>query len=177
MMVIASMLNRCKTAPSPLSLHLTRTPSHFWNPVVSNLSFNAWTVKHLAPLNPLWMNLKLISIWRRPTSITAMSPNARLHTLKTHFIVGVCSTNRNFQINLWYKLLPQSLITLNLLRRSRINPQLSAQTHINGAFGYNCIPPTPLAQPGTKVFIHEKPTIRDTCMPHAVEGWYLGPEL
>jgi hypothetical protein len=95
-----------------------------------------------------------------------------IRTFKNHFIAGLCSTNPDFPLNMWEKLLPQCLITLNLLRRSRINPQLSAQAHINGAFDFNR---TPLAPPGTKVLIHEKPTSRGTWAPHAVEGWYLGP--
>jgi hypothetical protein len=95
-----------------------------------------------------------------------------IRTFKNHFIAGLCSTNPDFQLNMWDKLLPQCLVTLNLLRRSRINLQLSAQAHINGAFDFNR---TPLAPPGTKVIIHEKPATRGTWAPRAVEGWYLGP--
>jgi hypothetical protein len=29
-----------------------------------------------------------------------------IHTFKNHFIAGVCSTNRDFPLNLWDKLLP-----------------------------------------------------------------------
>jgi hypothetical protein len=95
-----------------------------------------------------------------------------IRTFKNHFIAGLCSTNQYFPLNMWDKLLPQCPITLNLMRRSRINPQLSAQAHINGAFDFNH---TSLAPPGTKVFIHEKPSARGTWAPHAVKGWYLGP--
>jgi hypothetical protein len=95
-----------------------------------------------------------------------------IRTFKNHFIVGLCSTNPDFPLNLWDKLLPQCLITLSLLRQSRINPQLSAQAHINGAFDFDR---TTLAPSGTKVLIHEKPSARGTWAPHAVEGWYLGP--
>jgi hypothetical protein len=95
-----------------------------------------------------------------------------IRTFNNHFIAGLCSTNQNFPLNLWDKLLPQCLITLNMLRRSRINPQLSAQAQINGAFDFNR---TPLAPPGTKVLIHEKPSTRGTWAPPAIEGWYLGP--
>jgi hypothetical protein len=95
-----------------------------------------------------------------------------IRTFKNHFIAGLCSTNPAFPLNMWDKLLPQCLVTLNLLRQSRINPQLSAQAHINGSFDFNR---TPLAPPGTKVLIHEKPSTRGTWAPHAVEGWYLGP--
>lgn len=34
-----------------------------------------------------------------------------------------------------------------------------------------------MAPAGTRVMIHEKPTVRGTWAPHAVEGWYLGPAL
>jgi hypothetical protein len=68
----------------------------------------------------------------------------------------VCSTNKQFPINLWEKILPQALMTLNLICWSRINPQLLAQAHGNGAFDYNKTPLTPL---GTKVPIHEKPSM------------------
>jgi hypothetical protein len=95
-----------------------------------------------------------------------------IRTFKNHFIAGLCSMNPNFPFNLWDKLIPQCLITLNLLRRSRITPQLSSQSQINGAFHFNR---TPLAPPGTKVIIHEKPSTRGTWAPHAVEGWYIGP--
>jgi hypothetical protein len=95
-----------------------------------------------------------------------------IHTFKNHFIAGLCFTNRYFPLYLWDKLLPQSLLTLNLLRSSRINPQVSTQAHMHGAFDFNR---TPLAPPGTKVLIHEKPDIQGTWAPHAVKGWYLGP--
>jgi hypothetical protein len=35
----------------------------------------------------------------------------------------------------------------------------------------------PLAPPGTKVVIHEKPQQRKTWDPHGAEGWYLGPAM
>lgn len=97
-----------------------------------------------------------------------------IRTFKNHFIAGLCSTDPNFPLKLWDRLLPQALITLNLLRGSRINPQLSAWAQVNGAFDYNR---TPLGPPGTKVLVHEKPSVRETWAPHAVEGWYLGPAL
>jgi hypothetical protein len=97
-----------------------------------------------------------------------------IRTFKNHFIAGLCSTNRDFSLNLWEKLMLQCLLTLNLLGRSRINPQLSAQAHMHGAIDFNR---TALAPLGTKVLIHEKPDIRGTWAPHAVEGWYLGPTM
>jgi hypothetical protein len=63
-------------------------------------------------------------------------------------------------------------MTLNLLRHSRINPQLSAYTQLHGTFNFN---KTPLAPPGTRVIIHEKSGVWRTWAPHGVDGWYLGP--
>ncbi|EEC45165.1 predicted protein [Phaeodactylum tricornutum CCAP 1055/1] len=97
-----------------------------------------------------------------------------IRTFKNHFIAGLCTTNPDFPLHLWDRLLPQALITLNLLRRSRINPKLSAHAQLHGAFDYNR---TPLAPPGTRVLVHVKPAVRETWAPHAVEGWYLGPAL
>ena len=65
-------------------------------------------------------------------------------------------------------------MTLNLLRTSRINPRLSAWSQLHGIFDFNR---TPLAPPGTRVLVHEKPSLRGTWSPHAVDGWYLGPAM
>jgi hypothetical protein len=97
-----------------------------------------------------------------------------IRTFKNHFIAGLCSTDKLFPLNLWDQLLPQAEITLNLLRTSRINPKLSAYTQISGAFDYNA---TPLAPPGTKIVIHEKPSVRGSWAPHGLDGWYIGPAL
>ena len=97
-----------------------------------------------------------------------------IRTFKNHFIAGLCSTDTAFPLHLWDKLLPQALITLNLLRSSRINPRLSAQAQVHGAFNYDS---TPLGPPGTKVLVHQKPSVRETWAPHALDGWYLGPAL
>ena len=95
-----------------------------------------------------------------------------IRNFKNHVIAGLCTTDPNFPLHLWDALLPQALITLNLLQTSRINPHLSAWAQVHGQFDYNR---TPLAPPGTCVQIHEKPDLRGTWAPHTVDGWYLGP--
>ena len=97
-----------------------------------------------------------------------------IRTFKNHFIAMLCGTDPTFNMALWDKLLPQALITLNLLRPSRINPQLSAYAQMYGAFDYNR---TPLAPPGTKVLCHESPETRGTWAPHAVDAWYVGTAM
>ena len=92
-------------------------------------------------------------------------------TWKDHFISGLSSANPQFPLHLWDRLVKQATTTLNLLRRSNTNPQLSAEAHLNGAFDFN---KTPMAPPGTKVLVHETPAVRGSWAPHGVEGWYVG---
>lgn len=97
-----------------------------------------------------------------------------IRTAKNHLIAALCSTDPNFPLHLWCRLLPQANITLNLLRGSRVNPKLSAYAQVHGVFDFNR---TPLAPPGTLVLGHEKPDKRGTWSPHAIEGWYVGPAM
>jgi len=60
------------------------------------------------------------------------------------------------------------------MRGSQINPNLSAWAQVFGNYDFN---QTPIAPPGMKVLVHEKPENRNTWAPHAVEGWYVGPAL
>jgi hypothetical protein len=53
-----------------------------------------------------------------------------IRTFKEHFVAGLFSVDPSFPMHLWDRLLPQAEITLNLLRTSRLHPQLSAAAHI-----------------------------------------------
>ena len=75
-----------------------------------------------------------------------------IRTFKNRFISGVCSTDENFPLQCWCRLLAQAELTINLLRPSRLNPRLSVYAQLNGSFNFNT---TPLVPPGTKVLVHE----------------------
>jgi hypothetical protein len=77
-------------------------------------------------------------------------------------------------MHLWDRILPQAVITLNMLRTSRINPKLSAATHIFGQHDYNR---ATMAPPGTSIIAHETPGRRQTWAPHGQDGWYIGPAM
>jgi hypothetical protein len=94
-----------------------------------------------------------------------------ISTWKDHFIATLSSTDPCFPLHLWCRLIDQATTTLNLLRPSRINPRLSAEAQLNGAFDYN---KTPFAPPGTQVLVHEKSSTRRTWAPHGLDGWYIG---
>jgi hypothetical protein len=77
-------------------------------------------------------------------------------------------------MHIWDRLLPQAVITLNMLRISQIYPKLSASTHIDGQYDYNMAPMSP---PGTRIIAHETPNHRRTWAPHRQYGWYIGSAL
>jgi hypothetical protein len=115
-------------------------------------------------------NLQLVE----PNNHRVNAAERAVRTFKNHFIAGLCSTNPRFPVSLWDKLLPQAVLTLNLLRTSRLNPNLSAHAQIFGLFDYN---KTPLAPPGTRALIFEDPDTRQSWAPHGKEAWYIGPAM
>ena len=68
-----------------------------------------------------------------------------------------------FPFYLWYRLLPQVTMTINMLRRTQLTPELSAYEQV---YGIHNVEQTPLAPLGCKVKIHEKPHKRLTYAPH-----------
>jgi hypothetical protein len=97
-----------------------------------------------------------------------------IRSFKDHLIAGLCSTDKSFQMHLWDRLLPQVVITLNMLRTSITNPKISAATHIFGQYDFNR---SPMAPPVTRIKAHETPSRRRTWAPHGKDGWYIGPAL
>jgi hypothetical protein len=95
-------------------------------------------------------------------------------TFKEHFVAGLSSVDPSFPLHLWDRLLPQAEITLNLLRTSRLHPQLSAAAHFHGLVDYN---KTAFAPPGCKIIAHEKPGKRRAWAPHGQHGYSLGPAM
>jgi hypothetical protein len=77
-------------------------------------------------------------------------------------------------MHLWDRLLPQDILTLNMLCTSRINPKMSAATHLDAKYEYNR---APMAPPGTIIIAHEMPNRRRTWDQHGQDGWYIGPAL
>ena len=94
-----------------------------------------------------------------------------IQTFKHHFLAGLASADPDFPVGEWDRLLPQAVLTLNLLRNSRVNPKLSSHTFLHGNFNFHA---TPLAPPATKVVIHNKPKERNSWSFHGRDGWYVG---
>jgi hypothetical protein len=97
-----------------------------------------------------------------------------IRTFNEHFVTGLSSVDPDFTLNLWDRLLLQAEFTLNLLRTSRLHPQLSAAAHFHGLVDYN---KTAFAPPGCKIIAHEKPVKLRTWAPHRQHGYSLGPAM
>ena len=97
-----------------------------------------------------------------------------IQTFKAHFLsilAGVSSTLPNF---LWYKLLPQTKVTLNLLRQSNISPAIFAWDHFNGPFNFGA---TPIAPLGSPTVIHNKSGTCKSWDFRVRKGFTIGPAL
>ena len=95
-----------------------------------------------------------------------------IKTFKAHFLSTLATCDPEYPITKWDQLIPQSEMTLNLLRPARCNPHLSAYAYLNEEHNYNKVP---LAPPGTKIIIHRKPNHQKTWDFHGQLGWYVGP--
>ena len=80
-----------------------------------------------------------------PPHLHCTNANKRaIQTYKDHLVAGLSSCDPKLPLHLWDRLIPHATLTLNLLRPSRLNPRLSMEAQLNGAFNYNR---TPLAPP------------------------------
>lgn len=98
-----------------------------------------------------------------------------IQTYKNHFISGLCTTDSEWPLQLWDNLTEQALITLNLLRTSRIDPTKSAYHQLHGhKYDWNA---HPLAPPGTKAIVYESPHSRASWGSRGLDAWYCGPSF
>eukprot|EP00804_Cyclotella_cryptica_P008931 CCRYP_012040-RA/>CCRYP_012040-RA protein AED:0.26 eAED:0.26 QI:0/0/0/1/1/1/2/0/686 len=112
------------------------------------------------------MSLKLIP----PGCHRRNAAKVAIRNFKLHFLSVLAGVADDFPLKLWDKLLPQTKITLNLLRQSNATPTVSAYAHLNGHFDYNKMP---LAPTGCNAQVHEKTDLRGTWAFHSVDGWYI----
>ena len=93
-----------------------------------------------------------------------------IRNFKAHFLSVLAGVADDSPLTLWDRLIPQTEITLNLLRQSNVTPTVSAYAHLSGPFNYNKMPLAPM---GCAAQIHEKTDNRGTWQYHSVDGWYL----
>ncbi len=93
-----------------------------------------------------------------------------IQTFKNHFKAILAGVDNSFPMRLWDKLLPQTVLTFNLLRQSKIAPTVSAYQYIQGSFDYNKMTLAPM---GCAVQLHESCERQGTWAENTTDGWYL----
>ncbi len=66
-----------------------------------------------------------------------------IQTFNDAFISALATTDRDFPLQLWDKLMPQVINTLNMLRASHIDPTKSAYEVLYGPYNWNRYPLAP----------------------------------
>ena len=98
-----------------------------------------------------------------------------IQTFKAHFLSILAGLSKAFPNYLWDKLLPQTELTLNLLRQATIAPDMSAWEFYNKApFNFDA---TPIGPCGCPVIIHNKPNKRASWAFRGRDGFNIGPAL
>ena len=116
-----------------------------------------------------------ITYQRVPPKVHRVNAAERaIRTFKNHFVALLHSVDSAFPLAHWDRLIPQAVLTLNLLRSSRIHPSLSAHSSLFGNFDFNA---TPLAPSGTRIVAHLSHDTRTSFGQHGQVGWYIGPSL
>ncbi len=93
-----------------------------------------------------------------------------IRNFKSHFLSVLAGVADNFPSSLWDRLLPQTEITLNLLRQSNALPNTLAYAHLSGPFDCNKMPLAPM---GCEVQVHKKGGQTWDMGIHSFDGWYL----
>ena len=109
-----------------------------------------------------------------PGTHRALKAERAIETWKEHFISILAGTDPEFPMQFWDELVVQSESTLNLMRPSNTDPNISAWEHMHGTYNFE---KHPIAPAGIKVAVHEKPHERGTWAAHAAMGFYLGPAI
>lgn len=109
-----------------------------------------------------------------PQNHRTLRAERAIQTWKNHFIATLCTAPDHFPLTEHDRLLPYSLLTLNLMRESHTRPGISAWEHIHGPLNWpGCI----FAPPGLAVLAYQPKDLRGTWGPHGQAGFFLGPQL
>ena len=95
-------------------------------------------------------------------------------TFKAHFLSILAGFSRTFPNFFLGKILPQTELTLNLLRQFNITPDISAWEHFNRYFNFNATPLVPLGSP---IIIRNKPGTHRSWDFRGRKGFTIGPAL
>ena len=135
--------------------------------------FNVTDNQAAAPIKAFMQQQNGTAQFVEPNNHRINAAERAIQTFKNHFISGLCTTDPDFPFQLWNHLTLQAVITCNILRRSRITPDISAYEQLHGAkYNWNA---HPMAPPGTRAVIHSSPLTRTSWGPRGIDAWYCGP--
>ena len=97
-----------------------------------------------------------------------------IQTFKSHFISILAGVDDKFPLSLWCHLLEPAELTLNLLRQSRVAPNVSAFAHVHGNHNYMRKPFAPI---GCAIQTHVKPDDRLSWDTRSEPGFNLGTSM
>ena len=97
-----------------------------------------------------------------------------IRMFKAHFIAILAGVAPDSPRNLWDLLLPQTELTLNLLRKATLEPSRSAWAYFHGPFNYGA---TPLGPLGCDIIAHKKTGTRQSWDFCGASGWNVGVAL
>ena len=103
-----------------------------------------------------------------PNTHQSNTAERAIRTFKAHFISIIAGVAPYFPRNLWDLLLPQTEVTLNLLRQAKLDPSISAWAYFHGPFNYDT---TLLGPLGCHIIDHKKTATRTLWDVHGTDGW------
>jgi hypothetical protein len=128
-----------------------------------NIMDNQATKVKKAYLRPKDVSLQLVELHNHRVNAAEHA----IQTFKNRFIGTLGTTDVDFPVQLWDKLMPQVQDSINLLCRLRIKPDVSAYEALEGLYDWNCHPMAPL---GTKAIIFEDSDTRVSWVPHGLDA-------
>ena len=93
-----------------------------------------------------------------------------IQAFKAHFIATRSGTAPDYPPDCWDLLLPLMTFTFNLMRRSRINPSISAYTQVKGHYNFKA---NPIAPAGCKVMVHNRRGDRASWADRGTAGFFI----
>ena len=107
----------------------------------------------------------------KPHNYRVNAAEPAVKAVKYLTVLSLKTVDPTCPLRLWCDFVPQVQNTLNMLRTSRRNINISAYEDMEGVFNWN---KTPLAPLGSKSVVYAEPSKRPSWEPHARDAFYIG---
>jgi hypothetical protein len=137
-----------------------------WNGKTNNTLVRQWSIRRIQSGNQKKCSIQLVP----PDNHQWNLAKRAIQTFKIHFKAILAGVDDSFLMRLCDKLLPQTILTLNLLHQSNVAPTVSAWQYVHRPIDYNKIPLAPM---GCAVQIHKSSEQWGTWAANTMNWWYL----